>query len=101
MKYNDYLVAVFERCDLKSMTIDSANDDLWTTTFEFKDGTTKQYKTSRNEMIAYCSKHYRRSVYTENNKDKLVRTWKRLSLILCTREVELNKLLNELWKNRN
>ena len=43
MKYNDCLVAVFERCNLKSMTIDSANDDLWTTTFEFKDGTKKQY----------------------------------------------------------
>ena len=87
MKYNDYLVAVFERCNLESMIIDSANDDLWTTTFEFKDGTKKQYKTSRNEMIAYCSKHYRRFVYTENNKDNLVRTWKRLSLILYTREI--------------
>ena len=100
MKYNDYLVAVFERCNLKSMTIDSANDDLWTTTFEFKDGTTKQYKTSRNEMVSYCSKHNRRYVYTENNKDILVCTWKRLSLILCTREVELNKLLNELSMKR-
>ena len=100
MKYTDYLISVFERYSIKSMAIDTADDDLWIATFEFKDGTKKQYKTSRNDMVSYCSKHYRRSTYIENNKDRLVRTWKRLSLILCTREIELNELLNELSMER-
>ena len=91
MKYNDYLVAVFERYNIKSMTIDTADDDLWIATFEFKDGTKKQYKTSRNEMVSYCNKHY-----VENNKDILVYAWKRCAITLCVRELELNKLLDEL-----
>ena len=100
MKYTDYLISVFERYDIKSMTIDTADDDLWIATFELKDGTKKQYKTSRNNMVSYCSKFCTRSAYIENNKDILVCTWKRLSLTLCARELEFNKLLNELSMER-
>ena len=98
MEYKDYLIFVFERYSIKSMTIDTADDDFWIATFEFKDGTKKQYKTSRNDMVSYYSKHYRRYAYIENNKDILVSIWKRCAIKLCVREVELNKLLNELWK---
>lgn len=101
MKYTDYMIAVFERYNIKSMTIETADDDLWIATFGFKDGTKKQYKTSRNEMVSYCSKHYRRSAYIETDKGRLVYVFKRCAIKLCVRELELNKLLDELWKERN
>lgn len=96
MKYTDYLIYVFERYNIKSMVIDSADDDLWIATFEFKDGTKKQYNTSRNNVASYCLKHYVCSARIENDKDRLVYEWKRCAIKLCCREQELNKLLNEL-----
>lgn len=100
MKYTDYLISVFERYSIKSMTIDTADDDLWIATFEFKDGTKKQYKTSRNNMVSYCIEYNVRSALIENNKDRLVRTWKRCAIKLCVRELEFNKLLDELSMER-
>jgi hypothetical protein len=74
------------------MAIDTADDDLWIATFGFKDGTKRQYKTSRNDMVSYCSKHYVRSAYIENNKGRLVRTWKRCAIKLCVRELDITNL---------
>lgn len=101
MNYKDYLISAFERYNIKSMTIDTWNDDCWMATFEFKDGTKKQYKTSRNNVALYCLKHYVCSARIRNDKDRLVYEWKRCAIKSCARELELNKLLNELWKKKN
>lgn len=86
MNYKDYLISAFERYNIKSMTIDSCDDDVWIATFEFKDGTKKQFKTSRNNVVSHCIKNYVCSARIENDKDRLVYEWQRCAIKLCARE---------------
>lgn len=98
--YTDSLVKFFEECELKSVTWDTEDDNLWLATFESKSGQTRQYKTNRQTMLAFCKKFYHDLAKLED-KAILVHTWKRHALQLYAQEYNLNRLLNQLKPNGN
>lgn len=85
----------FEECELKSVAFDTQDENLWLATFESKSGKTRQYKTNRQTMLAFCKKFYRDLSRLED-KAILVHTWKRHAMKLYAREYTLNRLLNQL-----
>lgn len=93
--YTDFLVKFFKECEIKSVTWDTEDDNLWLATFESKSGQTRQYKTNRQTMLAFCKKFYR-DWSKFDDKTILVRTWKRHAMKLYAQEYKLNRLLNLL-----
>lgn len=93
--YTNYLFKFFEECELKSVTLDTEDDNLWLATFESKNGKTRQYKTNRQTMLAFCKKFY---CDWEKFEDKvnLVHTWKRYAMKLYAKEYLLNRILKQL-----
>lgn len=93
--YTNHLSKFFEKCELKSVTWDTEDDNLWLATFESKSGQKRQYKTNRQTMIAFCEKFYRDGAKFED-KAFLVHAWKRHAMKLYAKEYQLNCLLNQL-----
>ena len=70
--YANYLSKFFEECELKSVTWDTEDDNLWLATFESKSGKKRQYKTNRQTMLAFCKKfYYNWEVLNEKNEKPL------------------------------
>lgn len=90
----------FEECELKSVTWDTQDDNLWMATFESKSGQTRQYKTNRQTMLDFCKKFYRNWAKFEE-KANLVDLWKLHAMRLYTQEYNLNHLLNQLKPKEN
>lgn len=99
-EYKYDLSKFFEECELKSMTWDTEDDNLWLATFESKSGGTRQYKTNRQTMLAFCEKFYRDCKKFED-KTILVHEWKHYAMKLYAKEYQLNRLLNQLKPNGN
>lgn len=93
--YTDSLVKFFEECELKSVTWDTEDDNLWLATFESKSGKTRQYKTNRQTMLAFCKKFYH-NWEVLNEKPNLVHAWKRYAMKLYAKEYLLNRILKQL-----
>ena len=87
----------FEECELKSVTWDTQDDNLWLATFESKSGQKRQYKSNRQTMFEFCKKVRHRGELIEN-RSILVRLWQLYAMKLYTKEYNLNRLLNQLNK---
>lgn len=93
-EYKYELLKFFEECGLKSVVFDTQDDNLWLATFETKSGQTRQYKTNRQTMLAFCAKFFRDCTRFED-KAILVHAWKRYAMKLYSREYKLNCLLKK------
>lgn len=97
-KYN--MSKFFEECELKSVSWDTNDDNLWLATFESKSGQKRQYKSNRQTMFEFCKKVGHKGELFEN-RAYLVRLWQLYAMNLYTQEYNLNRLLNQLKPNGN
>ena len=93
--YTDSLIKFFEECELKNVSWDTQDDNLWFATFESKSGKKRQYKTNRQTMLAFCKKFYSDWAKFED-KANLVHAWKRHAMKLYAKEYLLNRILKQL-----
>lgn len=94
-EYKYDLLKFFEECELKNVSWDTQDDNLWLATFESKSGQTRQYKTNRQTMLAFCKKFYRDCAKLED-KAILVHAWKKHAMKLYAKEYLLNRILKQL-----